>query len=105
MSSTSKYIFDIGDAPVLTATFTEIDGTPATPDVVTVKVRDPAGIEMSYTTPHATINTSVVGKVVFSFPAALELAGEWTVRIRGVSGLRAAEEIGFVVRSSAFTAP
>jgi len=94
--------FDIGDRPRVTATFTDIDGTPATPSTIVVKVRNPAGIETTYTSPDATITTPATGTVRFTWPEPLDTPGVWAVRIAGTAGVEAAAETTFRVAPSSF---
>lgn len=92
--------YDIGDRPRFSGAFTEADGTPTAPTVVVVKVRNPAGQVTTYTSPTASI---VLGATtVFTMPDPLDLAGTWTVNMRGTAGVQAADEREFVVRRSKF---
>lgn len=97
--------FDIGDRPRITATFTDIDGAAATPSTIVVRTRNPSGIETTYTSPNAAITTPAVGTVRFMWPAPLDQAGVWAVRIAGTAGLEAAAETTFRVAPSTFATP
>ena len=98
-------VYDIGDRPVITATFRDgADALPA-PPTVTVRVREPDGTETLYTSPVASIVNSSTGVWAFTFPAALDAAGDWYVRFRSTAGLLTAGEQKLVVRPTAFTTP
>lgn len=96
-------VFDIGDQPVTTGTFTNAAGVPTAPTAVTVIVRKPDGTETPYTTPNAAI--SLGATTTFTFPAALDQAGEWVVRMKATGGLITAGEDTFIVRPSKVTNP
>ena len=98
-------IYDIGDRPTVTGTFTNDAGTLTDPTTVTVRVREPDGTETLYTSPVASIVNSSTGVWAFTFPAALDAAGDWYVRFRSTAGLLTAGEQKLVVRPTAFTTP
>ena len=75
-------IYDIGDRPTVTGTFTSSAGTLTDPTTVTVRVREPDGTETLYTSPVASIVNSSTGVWAFTFPAALDAAGDWEHRSR-----------------------
>ena len=98
-------VYDIGDRPVITATFRNDADAPTDPTTVTVRVREPDGTETLYTSPVASIVNSSTGVWAFTFPAALDAAGDWYVRFRSTAGLLTAGEQKLVVRPTAFTTP
>ena len=97
-------LYDIGDRPVITATFADITGGVAVATTVTFIVRDPAGVETSYPTGHANVTnpSSNVWKLTLN---TLTLAGRYVVRAKSTAALVTAEEVAFTVRTSAFVAP
>ena len=98
-------VYDIGDRPVITATFRNDADALTDPTTVTVRVREPDGTETLYTSPVAPIANSSTGVWAFTFPAALDAAGDWYVRFRSTAGLLTAGEQKLVVRPTAFTTP
>ncbi len=103
-------VYDIGDRPVITATFRTAPesegGTLVDPTTVTVRVRKPDGTESGYyTSPTSEIVNSSTGVWVFTFPAAFDVSGDWFVRFRSTAGLLTAGEQKLVVRPTAFTTP
>ena len=98
-------IYDIGDRPTVTGTFTSSADALTDPTTVTVRVREPDGTETLYTSPVASIVNSSTGVWAFTFPAALDAAGDWYVRFRSTAGLLTAGEQKLVVRPTAFTTP
>ena len=98
-------VYDIGDRPVITATFRNAADALTDPTTVTVRVREPDGTETLYTSPVASIVNSSTGVWAFTFPAALDAAGDWYVRFRSTAGLLTAGEQKLVVRPTAFTTP
>ena len=97
--------YDIGDKPRAVARFADLEGNPVTPTSIIVKVKNPSGLEVAYTSPHTSIASPLAGVVVFEFPAALDMDGVWFIRIVGAAGVNAAVEASFIVRPSAFTTP
>lgn len=97
--------YDIGDKPRAVARFADVEGNPVTPTSITVKVKNPSGLEVAYTSPHISITTPLPGVVVFEFPAVLDVDGVWFIRIIGTAGVNAAVEASFIVRPSAFLNP
>lgn len=88
--------YDLGSAVLLTATFTGQDGvTPADPTTVTLRVKDPNGVE---TTPTATKMSTGVYEYTFT-PL---VAGVWFYRFEGAGVVTAVMESNFVVAASMF---
>lgn len=92
--------YDIGDRPTVTGAFADVAGVATAPSAVTVKVLDPAGVVTTYTSPDAAIVLGI--STTFTFPAVLDQAGRWTVRMQGTAGVQAAGEIKLTVERSAF---
>lgn len=90
--------YDIGDQPIITGTFEDVDGTPTDPTAITIIVREPDGTETGYDQSDAT-NPSV-GVWSFQIPSALDSCGIWTVKFFGTATLVAAQEVSFKVRCS-----
>jgi hypothetical protein len=90
--------YDIGDQPIITGTFEDVDGTPTDPTDIDVIVREPDGTETSYDDSDMThVSTGVWS---FQIPSALDSCGIWTVKFFGTAGLVAAQEVSFKVRCS-----
>lgn len=98
-------VYDIGDRPTVTATFTDAAGALTDPSTVVAIVRTPAGVETTTTSPNAALVNTSTGVWAFTLPTALTAAGNWRVRIKGTAGLIAAAETTLAVRASAFTNP
>lgn len=100
-------VYDIGDRPTVTATFTDADGVAADPTTVVVKTRTPAGTETTYTSGSSAtiVDTATTGVWTFTFPAALAENGTYRVRFKGTAGLEAAGEIEVKVNSTQFASP
>lgn len=90
--------YDIGDQPVVTGTFRDVDDALTTPPTITITVREPDGTETDYDQTDAT-NPSV-GVWAFEMPGPLDSCGIWTVKFFGTTGLIAAQEVSFKVRCS-----
>lgn len=97
--------YNIGDRPVVTATFRDVDDVLASPTTVVFITRTPAGVETVYTSPHAAITTPSTGVFKFTFPTPFTLAGTWYVRAKGTVGVETAVETSFRVKASSFTTP
>lgn len=101
----SGTFYDIGDYPVVTGAFTNARGTPTAPTAVTVLVRDPSGNETSYTSAANPSAFSLGTSTTFTFPTALDEAGEWAVSMKGTATVLCRSEITFTVRASLFASP
>jgi hypothetical protein len=96
--------YDVGDQPIVTATFRDEADVLESPSTVTVKVIEPNGTQRAtVTTPDASITNPSTGVFAYTFPAALDQSGIWRVKFAGTAGLVAAEEIEFMVRRTTFT--
>ena len=80
-------------------------GVAVTPTTIVVIIRDPAGTETTTTSPNAAITTPVTGTIKYTFPTALNLAGTWSVRMKGTGGTITAGEGTISVATSNFTSP
>jgi len=98
-------VYDIGDKPTVTATFTNAAGALTNPSTVVAILRTPAGVETTTTSPNAAIVNTSTGVWAFTLPSAFDTAGNWQVRIKGTAGLIAAAETTMAVRASAFASP
>jgi len=92
--------YDIGDRPVVTATFADINGSTGVSTAVTFTVRTPAGIETAYTNTNPAVAATGSNVWTLTLPR-LDTAGRWVVRAESTAGLQAAVEQSFNVRNSA----
>jgi hypothetical protein len=97
--------YDIGDRPVITATFKDNDAVLTTPSTVVVKLMDPSGNVDTYTTGDASLVTASTGVIEFTVPSVLDETGPWSIRFKGTAGLQAAYEGKFRVRRTSFPTP
>ncbi len=104
MSSTLLGSFQIGQQPVITATFTDITGGVGVATAATFIVKTPDGTETSTSSPNAAIvNTS---SNVWTFTMnTLTAAGTYQIRAKTIAGLVAATEYALYVSGSGFTTP
>lgn len=90
----------IGDTPIIRATFRDDDNALADPATVTVKVRQPNGSTLTYTSPDASITNPSTGVWKFTLPFAYNQAGEWTFYVVGAGGdAQAASQLKKKVRA------
>ena len=92
--------YDIGDRPVITGTFTDVEGAPADPSAITFELIAPDGT-VSTGDEGAAVN-SAVGTWSWTIPAAFDQHGTWVARVAGTAGVIAAAESKIRVRNSAF---
>jgi hypothetical protein len=93
-------VYDIGDRPVLVATFKDEDDVLTTMSAIAFKIIDPAG----------TVTTKAIGDSVspstgvyeWQIPASFHLAGRWVLRAAGTAPIETAAELVVRVRESAF---
>lgn len=96
---------DIGDRPVITASFTSVAGVATDPTTVTFKHKLPSGTETSYVYGIADeVTKTATGVFTFTVPT-ITASGIHYVRSVGTGALATASESEFVVRNTAFTAP
>lgn len=87
-----------------TETFTDLVANAVTdPTTVVLKLKDPSGVETSYTYAAAQIARDSVG--VYHFDVTFSMVGQWTARWVAGGALIAADEFFFRVEASAFAAP
>lgn len=87
--------YDVGDAVAITATLTNLQGSPAIPSTVVFIYRNPSG-------GIATVVGSKVASGVYFDSHALDVAGDWHVRVQGIGVNPFAEEFSFHVEPSRF---
>jgi hypothetical protein len=93
--------YDIGDRPVLIATFKDEDDVLTTMTAIVFKIIDPAG---TVTTKAITDATSPsTGVYEWQIPAAFTTHGRWVLRAAGTSPIETAAELVVRVRDSAFS--
>ena len=92
-------VYDIGDKPKITGTFTNA-GSAADPAVVVAKYQDPAGTTttLTYGTDAGLTKTSTG---VYAFYISLNRSGRWYYRMTD-NGVNVATEGYLVVRNSKF---
>ena len=103
--STSLGSFQIGQKPVITATFADVAGGVGVATAATFIIRTPAGVETSISSPNAAIVNTSSNVWTFTFTAALTEAGTYLVRAKTTTGLTAATEYSLYVAASGFTTP
>ncbi len=95
----SKGLFDIGDAPRLLGSFSDIDFVPIDPSTVTFKIKDPAGV---VTTLVYSFDGSVIkqdtGIYYTDFSVNTDGVHNW--KLFGTGSGQVAEQASFEVRSS-----
>ena len=92
--------YDIGDRPVLTATFKDEDDVATAMTAIVWKIVDPAGTVTTEAIGDAT-NTAT-GVYEWQIPAAFNTSGRWVLRAAGTSPIETAAELVVRVRDSAF---
>jgi len=98
-------VYDIGDRPTITATFTNAADALTDPSTVQFKWKTPAGIETTITSPDATIANPSVGIWTYTPAAALSESGRYIARAKGTAGLITAGELSFTVQTTQFVTP
>lgn len=96
--------YDIGDRPIITATFADITGGAAVATVVTFIVKTPNGTETSYPAGHADVTNPSTNVWKLQMPTLAE-AGRHAIRTKSTSSIVAAEEATLTVRASRFASP
>ncbi len=86
--------YDLGDVVILTAAFT-VQGTPAAPDTVTIRIRAPSGAI-------TTLFPGVSSAGVYTDEFVPSESGRHYYRVEGTGAAQAAEEASFIVRPSVF---
>jgi hypothetical protein len=94
------YVYDIGDRPVLIATFRDEDDVLTTMTTIAFKIINPAGTVTTEAIGDATeVSTGVYE---WQIPSAFNTAGRWVLRAAGTSPIETAAELVVRVRDSAF---
>ena len=100
-------VFEIGDQPLITATFTNAANALTNPTTVTFITVNPVGAEITTVSPNAQITNPSTGVWVYTFPGTtgIQVAGTWVWRVKGVGALIAADEGSWVVSASLVPTP
>jgi hypothetical protein len=97
--------FDIGDAPIFTCVFRNRAGVPTDPTDVVFKLRDPEGVETTYTYEASDLVARAdEGVYEFSTPT-FEISGVHFIRAVGFGAVAAADEDSVNVIESGFEDP
>ena len=96
--------FDIGDRPIITATFADVTGGSGVASAVTFIVRTPAGVETAVDSPNAAIANPSSNVWTYTM-ATTTAAGRYEIRAKATAGLIAATEANLFIRTSAFSSP
>lgn len=96
----AREVYDIGDRPVLVATFVDEDDAATSMTAITWKIMDPNGA----------VTTEAIGDSVevstgvyeWQIPAAFTLEGRYVLRAAGTAPIETAAEYAVRVRASAF---
>lgn len=96
--------FEVGQQPIITATFADATGGAGVATAATFMVRTPAGAETSTSSPNAAITNPSPNVWKFTMPI-VTVAGNYHVRCKTTTGLNAAGEATLKVEQSAFAAP
>lgn len=92
--------YDVGDRPVLTATFADEDGVATAMTAIAFKIISPSGTVTTNTIANATaVSTGVYD---WQIPAAFTESGRWVLRAAGTAPIETAAELVVHVRNSAF---
>lgn len=93
--------YDIGDLVRLSVTFTDSKGTATDPTVITVRYRDPAGLEteLNYGEDAALVRDDTGD---YYTDLIVDRAGQWQYRFAATGTVTAAVEGQFTVRRSSF---
>jgi hypothetical protein len=93
-------VYDIGDRPVLVATFRDEDDVLTVMSAIAFKIISPAGTVTTEAIGDATSPST--GVYEWQIPAAFSTAGRWVLRAAGTSPIETAAELTVRVRASAF---
>jgi hypothetical protein len=93
-------VYDVGDRPVLIATFADEDGVATSVTAGSFKIISPAGTTTTESISDATeVSTGVYE---WQIPAAFTTSGRWVLRAAGTAPIETAAELVVRVRDSAF---
>ncbi len=93
--------YDVGDRPVLVATFVDEDGVATTMSAIEWKIIDPAGTVTTEAIGDST--ATATGVYEWQIPAAFTTSGRYVLRAAGTAPIETAAEIVAIVRNSAFS--
>ena len=96
--------FEVGQQPIITATFADATGGIGVATAVTFMVKTPAGVETPTSSPDAAITNPSPNVWKFTMPIITQ-HGKYRVRCKTTTGLDAAGEATLEVEPSAFTTP
>lgn len=96
--------FEIGQQPIIEATFTDISGGSGVATSVVFMVKTPAGVETSTPSPDGAISNPSPNVWLFTMPVITQ-SGKYHIRCKDAAGLTAAGEATLEVSKSAFTTP
>ncbi len=95
-------ILDVGDVVRLSATFTDLSGSPAIPATVVCRVKNGYGSEIAtYVYGQGTLVAT--GSGAYRVDHLIDGPGYWKYRFQGTGTNQAAEEFTFHVRTSEFS--
>ena len=94
-------VYDVGDRPVLVATFADEDGVATAMSAIAFKVIDPAGTITTEAIGDST--ATATGVYEWQIPAAFNASGRWVLRAAGTAPIETAAEKVVLVRDSAFS--
>ncbi len=95
-SSSSSLL--LGHRPSVRFDITDVDGDPADPTAITIRVMSPSGTIVAYNQDHATVSNPAVGTWIWQAPDGIDEAGEWWVyAVAEGGGADVAAETSFVI--------
>lgn len=86
--------YDVGDRVQITTTFTDLDGTPTSPDTLYADYLKPGATEATELTP-----SDEGSGVVTTLLPAFDVGGVWRWYVKGTAGVIAADQGDLVVRA------
>lgn len=92
-------VYDIGDEPRITVTFTDLSGTVGDPTTVTCIVKTPSGASRTYTYgTDAELTQTSTG--IYNLDLLITEAGEYRYKFNGTNALAASVQGRIAVRKS-----
>lgn len=98
-------VFVIGQMPQITALFLNATNTPTAPTAITFVTVNPLGAEVTTVAPNAAISNPSTGTYVYTYPAALSVAGTYSWRVKGTGTVTNADEGTFECQASLVITP
>ena len=92
--------YDVGDRPVLVATFVDEDGVATAMSAIAWKIVNPAGTVTTEAIGDST--ATATGVYEWQIPAAFDTPGRWVLRAAGTAPIETAAELVVRVRETAF---